>query len=97
METRSNLDENMGDYWSCRQPLVVFRKYGFSHYLRDMFDCPDAVMRYLCVMYHVYNTPVGSAETKNLVKRVIRENPQMTMFYTESHQVGTSDVTPGRH
>ena len=72
----------------CPCCLHCCRQYGFFSYLRDLFDCPDAVMCYLCLMYRAHLIPVGTRETKNQVERIMRENPTFYNFYTEHHQVG---------
>lgn len=49
------------------------RKWGFTSYLRELIDAPDAVMAYLCKQYRVYDIPVGSEKTRGCVQEVILE------------------------
>ncbi|XP_064620307.1 structural maintenance of chromosomes protein 5-like isoform X3 [Lineus longissimus] len=60
--------------------------YGFHHYLKDLFTCPDDIMKYLCKQYHVHTIPIGNNHTKEVVEQVMRDIPQMNTFYTEHHQ-----------
>lgn len=66
--------------------LFSFRHYGFHHYLKDLFTCPDDIMKYLCKQYHVHTIPIGNNHTKEVVEQVMRDIPQMNTFYTEHHQ-----------
>ncbi|XP_064607700.1 structural maintenance of chromosomes protein 5-like [Liolophura sinensis] len=66
--------------------LEDFRKYGFRCYLKDMIECPEAIMRYLCLQYHVHSIMIGTEKTKAMVERVIQENPRLTSFYTANNQ-----------
>ena len=34
--------------------LYCYRNSGFQWYIKDMFDCPEPVMRYLCLQYAVH-------------------------------------------
>ena len=51
----------------------VCRRFGFYSYLREMFDAPDEVMSYLCHQYKVHDVPVGTAQTKAMIKKVCFE------------------------
>lgn len=68
------------------QPISQLRQYGFHTYLRDLFECPEVVMRYLCKNYHVHEIPVGNEYTKAHVDNVIKANPHILNFYTENHK-----------
>ncbi|XP_052276673.1 structural maintenance of chromosomes protein 5-like [Dreissena polymorpha] len=68
------------------KPIQFYSKFGFQTYLRDMFTCPDAVMRFLCRQYRVHNIPVGTAATKQQVGNIIQQHPELTCFYTEDSQ-----------
>lgn len=46
------------------------RRFGFFTYLREMFDAPDEVMSYLCQQYNVHNVPVGTEQTKTMIRQV---------------------------
>lgn len=50
--------------------LVIYRRFGFFTYLREMFDAPDEVMSYLCHQYKVHDVPVGNEQTKAMIKTV---------------------------
>lgn len=69
---------------------MIFRKWGFHSYLRDLFGAPDGVMRYLCAQYKVHQIPVGDKTTKMNEEKVI-QNSGLTTFFTENHKV-SSDV-----
>ncbi|XP_059189249.1 structural maintenance of chromosomes protein 5 [Centropristis striata] len=61
--------------------IESLRRFGFFTYLREMFDAPDEVMSYLCHQYKVHDVPVGSDQTKAMIKTVIEE-PYLRVFYT---------------
>lgn len=35
-----------------------------------MFDAPEEVMSYLCQQYNVHNVPVGTEQTKTMIRQV---------------------------
>lgn len=51
-------------------PCYLCRRFGFFTYLREMFDAPDEVMSYLCQQYNVHNVPVGTEQTKTMIRQV---------------------------
>ena len=72
--------------------VYIFRQFGFFSYLKDLFECPDAVMRYLCQLYRVHAIPVGTQKTKDNVENVIKRAPEISNFYTENHQVNLTVI-----
>ncbi|XP_022244453.1 structural maintenance of chromosomes protein 5-like isoform X3 [Limulus polyphemus] len=64
--------------------IANFKKFGFHHYLQDLFEAPNAVMRYLCHMHHVHCVPVGNKFTKDNVECIINQTP-FKRFFTENH------------
>ena len=58
------------------------RQYGFFSYMKDLFQCPDSVMAYLCVLYNVHRIPVGDDSARRHVEEVIHEHPEVRQFYT---------------
>jgi len=44
-------------------------------------------MRYLCKMYHVYKVPIGTRHTKDNVEVVVRDCPDVKLFYTDVDRV----------
>lgn len=52
------------------QRCCLCRRFGFFTYLREMFDAPDEVMSYLCHQYKIHNVPVGTEQTKAMIKQV---------------------------
>ena len=65
------------------------RQYGFFSYMKDLFQCPDSVMAYLCVLYNVHKIPVGDDSARRHVEKVICAHPEVRQFYTASVQVRT--------
>ena len=65
------------------------RQYGFFSYMKDLFQCPDSVMAYLCVLYNVHKIPVGDDSARRHVERVIRSHPEVRQFYTANVHVRT--------
>ncbi|KAK6178810.1 hypothetical protein SNE40_011310 [Patella caerulea] len=72
--------------FKARYEIDHYRRYGFHHYLKDMFDCPDPVMRYLCCLYRVHCIPVGNKYTKDNVAGVIKDHSELSTFYTVDTQ-----------
>ena len=66
---------------------ICFRRYRFHSYLQDLFTCPEAVMKFLCVQYKVYQIPVGDHRTKEMVDEITREAPELRCFYTSNNCV----------
>ncbi|KAL4235855.1 Structural maintenance of chromosomes protein 5 [Mactra antiquata] len=69
-----------------RFPIQRYRKYGFHSYLMDLFTCPDAVMKFLCIQYKVHSIPVGDNKTKDNVDKIVKEHPELNCFYTTNNQ-----------
>ncbi|KAJ3586807.1 hypothetical protein NHX12_013199 [Muraenolepis orangiensis] len=63
------------------RPIESLRRFGFYSYLREMFDAPTEVMSYLCHQYKVHDVPVGTAQTKAMIDKVIKE-PYLKLIYT---------------
>uniref|UniRef100_A0A7N6BEC9 Structural maintenance of chromosomes protein 5 n=1 Tax=Anabas testudineus TaxID=64144 RepID=A0A7N6BEC9_ANATE len=61
------------------------RRFGFYTYLRETFDAPDEVMSYLCHQYKVHDVPVGSDQTKAMIRTVIEE-PYLKVLYTKDER-----------
>ena len=51
---------------------LIFRQWGFHHYLNELFTAPDAVMRYLCQNYRLHQIPVGNDYTQKHADEVPR-------------------------
>ncbi|XP_060572956.1 structural maintenance of chromosomes protein 5-like [Ruditapes philippinarum] len=69
-----------------KHPIQQYRKYGFHSYLMDLFTCPEAVMKFLCTQYKVQSIPVGDNRTKELVDKIVKEQPDLNCFYTADNQ-----------
>ena len=65
----------------------TLRKYGFQRYLQHLFTCPEPVMRYLCLMYHVHRIPVGTQHIKGNTEWISQECPELTSYYAPDVQV----------
>ncbi|XP_029012929.1 structural maintenance of chromosomes protein 5 [Betta splendens] len=65
--------------------IESLRRFGFFIFLREMFDAPDEVMSVLCQQYKVHDVPVGSDQTKALIKTVIEE-PYLKVLYTKDER-----------
>lgn len=50
--------------------IIICRRFGFLSYLREMFDAPEEVMSYLCQQYKVHEVPVGTDQTKTMIRAV---------------------------
>ncbi|KAG8130631.1 hypothetical protein E2320_017235 [Naja naja] len=75
------------------KPIEELR-YGFYSYLRELFNAPLPVMNYLCYQYHIYEVPVGTEKTRNMIERVIKET-KLKQIYTaeEKYSVKISRYT----
>ncbi|XP_067114243.1 structural maintenance of chromosomes protein 5 [Osmerus mordax] len=63
------------------RPIESLRHFGFFSYLRELFEAPEEVMSYLVNQYRVHDVPVGTEQTKAMIKTVIEE-PYLKMLYT---------------
>nr|XP_008101503.1 PREDICTED: structural maintenance of chromosomes protein 5 isoform X2 [Anolis carolinensis] len=63
------------------KPIEELHRYGFSSYMRELFDAPSLVMRYLCSQYRVHEVPIGTEKTRNMIERVIKET-KLRQIYT---------------
>uniref|UniRef100_A0A7N6BF06 Structural maintenance of chromosomes protein 5 n=1 Tax=Anabas testudineus TaxID=64144 RepID=A0A7N6BF06_ANATE len=70
---------------SRRPPSRTIERFGFYTYLRETFDAPDEVMSYLCHQYKVHDVPVGSDQTKAMIRTVIEE-PYLKVLYTKDER-----------
>ncbi|ESP05608.1 hypothetical protein LOTGIDRAFT_102434, partial [Lottia gigantea] len=70
--------------YKAKYDINHYRRYGFHHYLKDMFECPDPVMRYLCCLYRVHSIPVGDKYTKDNVDGVIKDHSELNIFLPQS-------------
>uniref|UniRef100_A0A8C6YIE8 Structural maintenance of chromosomes protein 5 n=1 Tax=Naja naja TaxID=35670 RepID=A0A8C6YIE8_NAJNA len=76
------------------KPIEELYRYGFYSYLRELFNAPLPVMNYLCYQYHIYEVPVGTEKTRNMIERVIKET-KLKQIYTaeEKYSVKISRYT----
>ncbi|XP_056455399.1 structural maintenance of chromosomes protein 5 [Gadus chalcogrammus] len=63
------------------RPIESLKRFGFYSYLREMFDAPTDVVSYLCHQYNMHDVPVGTAQTKAMINKVIEE-PYLKLIYT---------------
>lgn len=66
-------------------PISKYQKYGFHSYMQDLFTCPEAVMKFLCMQYKVFQIPVGDNRTKEMVDIIVRDAPELRCFYTSGN------------
>lgn len=81
-----NIFQIVQEHSSSFQPqhsIDKYKKYGFVSYMRELFTCPEPVMRYLCKMYNVHRVPVGTRHTKDNLEAVVRHCPEIKLFYTD--------------
>ncbi|KAJ6669575.1 hypothetical protein lerEdw1_000124 [Lerista edwardsae] len=73
------------------KPIEELYRYGIFSYLRELFEAPQPVMRYLCSQYRIHEVPVGADKTRNMIERVIKET-KLRQIYTadEKYAVRTS-------
>ncbi|XP_059830738.1 structural maintenance of chromosomes protein 5 [Hypanus sabinus] len=63
------------------RPIQELKSYGFVSYLRELIDAPEPVMSYLCEHYKVYDVPIGTAKTRSMIEKVIKET-HLRQIYT---------------
>ncbi|CAI9735468.1 Hypothetical predicted protein [Octopus vulgaris] len=80
-------------YFRPRIPIQNLKKYGFRCFLKDLFDCPEAVMKFLCMQYKVHMIPVGNEDSKSKVDQIIKENPTLNVFFTANNQYSIKTST----
>ncbi|XP_053202380.1 structural maintenance of chromosomes protein 5-like [Panonychus citri] len=62
-----------------RLSLDNISPYGFKHYIKDLFDAPPPITRYLCKNYNLQNVPIGGNDVDS--KRFLKENNQIQRFF----------------
>jgi len=67
--------------------MCMCRKYGFVSYVRELFTCPEPVLRYLCKMNNVHQVPVGTSYTKARVEAFTKDCPEIKLFFTDDDRV----------
>ena len=55
--------------------------------MQDLFTCPEAVMKFLCMQYKVFQIAVGDNRTKEMVDIIVRDAPELRCFYTSGNSV----------
>ncbi|XP_067138662.1 structural maintenance of chromosomes protein 5-like [Centruroides vittatus] len=66
------------------KPIEYYRKWGFHSYLKDLFTAPNAIMRYLCLMYKIHEIPVGNKYTQDNIEQVLSD-VKFRRFYTDDY------------
>jgi structural maintenance of chromosomes protein 5 len=62
------------------------KKFGFSTYLREQIEAPDAILVYLCLFSQVYQLPVGNGDTHKNIQNILPQIlPEITRCYTSTH------------
>ena len=58
--------------------------------MREVFDCPEGTMRYMCKHHAVHKVPLGNQQTANNIKEVISHisKTDIGVFFTEQDRVG---------
>ncbi|XP_028416800.1 structural maintenance of chromosomes protein 5-like [Dendronephthya gigantea] len=64
-----------------RKTIDQIKRWGFLHYLNELFTAPDAVMRYLCENCRIHEIPLGTEYTDKHADEVIG-NSGLWHFYT---------------
>uniref|UniRef100_A0A803VJ67 Structural maintenance of chromosomes protein 5 n=1 Tax=Ficedula albicollis TaxID=59894 RepID=A0A803VJ67_FICAL len=69
------------------RPIEELHRYGFYSYLRELFDAPPPVMNYLCYQYRIYDVPVGTQKTRDMIEKVIQETNLRQMYTAEERYI----------
>ncbi|XP_072038157.1 structural maintenance of chromosomes protein 5-like [Amphiura filiformis] len=72
--------QGMANYRSQRN-ISQLNPWGFTDYLSDLFDAPEAVKAYLCKQYRLQDVPLGTQHTERNKEKAIKEC-QLRRFYT---------------
>ncbi|XP_006816752.1 structural maintenance of chromosomes protein 5-like, partial [Saccoglossus kowalevskii] len=67
-----------------QQPIEQLRRWGFTTYLKDLFEAPEAVMAYLCKQHRVHEVPIGTPYTQEHIADVIASSG-LRRFYTADY------------
>ena len=65
--------------------LNDIKKYGFSSYLREQIEAPEAILVYLCLYSQVHQLPVGDANTQKNIKDIMPKIAEIGRFFTSTH------------
>ena len=63
------------------------KKFGFSSYLREIIEAPEAILTYMCMYSHVYTIPIGNDKTHDKLQEIMPHVQKMGFqrIYTHSH------------
>ncbi len=62
------------------------KKFGFSTYLREQIEAPEAILVYLCLFSQVYQLPVGNGDTHKNIQNILPQIlPEIMRCYTSTH------------
>ncbi|CAB1332711.1 unnamed protein product, partial [Coregonus sp. 'balchen'] len=83
------------------RPIESLKRFGFFAYLRELFDAPEEVMSYLCNQYKVHDVPVGTDQTKAMIKTVLYTAEEKyslkKSFYSGKTSTSNSAVRPSQY
>lgn len=71
------------DYYPPK-PIEDLKKYGFSSYLREIIDAPEAIMNYLCMYSAIHSIPIGSEYTQKNLDNILPEITDYQRIYTST-------------
>ena len=63
------------------------KQFGFTSYLREQIEAPDAILSYLCLYQQIHQLPVGNEQTHKNIKEILPQllSDQITRCYTNTH------------
>ncbi|XP_015127454.1 structural maintenance of chromosomes protein 5 [Diachasma alloeum] len=53
-----------------RISLSDIKRFGFTHYLIDLIDAPEPILKYVVNMYHLQNIPIGTNRVEETFEQV---------------------------
>lgn len=67
------------------QPIDAIKRHGFSSFVRELIQAPEAILAYLCTFYQVHNIPIGNDYTQNNLEQIKPSIVGFNRIYTSSH------------
>lgn len=67
--------------------IADIKKFGFSSYLRELIEAPEAILVYMCLYSYVHTIPIGNEKTHDKLQEIMPQVQKLGFqrIYTKSH------------
>jgi hypothetical protein len=67
-----------------RLDINDLKAHGFTTYIREQIDAPEAVLLYLCAFHQIHSIPIGSAATHKNIANILNQMPDNSLLHSHS-------------